>query len=190
MRKIQMAPHVKYLTCVVCLFFPCKPNSLKENKMRSRKSSSLIPSGELVQRQTQKKGDENMLGSQKETELKGGKKSAFQVIWNRKGRETLSEDSVHQRHSLKKKSTSVKVWCAPDLRGQMKIVYVVQEGVGRRKEQAHMETYALRSYLKNKTCSGERNICVAHRQTTSSEAGLRQKRKAYTNKTGRYVLSK
>lgn len=42
--------------------------------MRSRKSSSLIPSGALVQRETQKKGDENMLGSQKETELKGGEK--------------------------------------------------------------------------------------------------------------------
>lgn len=78
-----------------------------------------------------------------------------------------------EANSLKKKSTSVKVWCASDLRGQMKIVYVAQEGVGRRKEQAHMETYALRSYLKNKACSGERNICVAHGQTTSSEAGLR-----------------
>ena len=86
--------------CSLPFFFSCKPNSPKENKMRRRKSSSLIPSGELVQRQTWKKGDENMLGSQKETELKGGKKSAFQVIWNREGRETLSEDCVHQRQTV------------------------------------------------------------------------------------------
>lgn len=39
-----------------------------------------------------------MLGSQKETELKGGeKKSTFRVIWNREGRETLSENHVHQK---------------------------------------------------------------------------------------------
>lgn len=55
----------------------------------------------------------------------------------------------------------------------MKIVYVAPEGVGRRKEQAHTETYALRCYLKNKACRGRRSICAAHRQTTSSEAGLR-----------------
>lgn len=45
-----------------------------------------------------------MLGSQKETELKGGKKSAFRVIWNREGRETLSEDHVHQRQTAEKKA--------------------------------------------------------------------------------------
>lgn len=55
----------------------------------------------------------------------------------------------------------------------MKIVYVAPEGVGRRKEQAHTETYALQCYLKNKAFRGGRNICVAHRQTTSSEAALR-----------------
>lgn len=44
----------------------------------------------------------------------------------------------------------------------MKIVYVAQEGVGKRKEQAHMETYALLSYLKNKACSQERETSVLH----------------------------
>ena len=131
-----------------------------------------------------------MLGSQKEAELKGGGKSAFRVIWNREGRETLSEDHVHQRPTDWKGNRHLWESPAPRSEGQMKIVYVAQEGVGRRKEQAHMETYALRRSLKNKVCGGERNICVAHGQTTSSEAGLGKKGKAYTNKIGHYVLSK
>lgn len=63
---------------------------------------------------------------------------------------------------LKKKLTSVKVSCVSDLRGRMKIVYVVQEGVGRGKEQSHVETYALRRYLKNKACCRERETSVLH----------------------------
>lgn len=51
----------------------------------------------------EKKGDENMLGSQKETELKGGKKSAFQVIWNREGRRHYLKTVFTRANSLKKK---------------------------------------------------------------------------------------
>lgn len=100
-----------------------------------------------------------MLGSQKETWVERREKICIpsHLEQRRKG-DIIWRLCSPEANSLKKKSTSVKVWCAPDLRGQMKIVYVAQEGVGRRKEQAHMETYALRSYLKNKACSGERNI--------------------------------
>jgi hypothetical protein len=79
----------------------------------------------------------------------------------------------------------------PDLRAQMKIVYVAQKGVGRRKEQSHMETCALQSYLKNTACRRQRKKHLCHTQADHQYCSkLKVEEKAYTNKIGHCALSK